>query len=106
MVHHISLLETRPNITAEMLEQLMVEMRIRLLKVPDVNNLKVGKRIDGSDHSFQLFYAFDVENMDKLKLFKQSAIFAQFSRQILDPYVVRSWQMDYEMEPGKDTKYS
>ncbi len=106
MVHHINLLETRPNVTAEMLEQLMVEIRIRLLKVSDVNNLKVGKRIEGTETPFQLFYAFDVENMDKLKLFKESAIFAQFSRQILDPYVVRSWQMDYEMEPGKDTRYS
>jgi hypothetical protein len=106
MVHHIHFLETRPNITAEMLEQLMVEIRIRLLKVSDVNNLKVGKRIEGSENSFQLFYAFDIENLDKLKLFKESAVYAQFSRQILDPYVVRSWQMDYEMEPGKDTRYS
>ncbi|MDW8349898.1 MAG: hypothetical protein RML49_06525 [Verrucomicrobiae bacterium] len=89
-----------------MIEKLMVELRIRLLKVSDVNNLKVGKRIDGSDNNFQLFYAFDVENMDKLRLFKESAVYAQFTRQILDPYVIRSWQMNFEMEPGKDTRYS
>lgn len=84
----------------------MVETRIRLLKLPEVSNLHVGKRIHLKDNPYAVFYAFDVENSEKLNFIQESAIFVQFERQVIEPHVQESKIMNYEMEPGKDVAYS
>ena len=58
MVHHICLLQTKPEVTPEKLEELMVETRIRLLKNPEVTSLRVGKRIDTEGNMYSFFYSF------------------------------------------------
>ncbi|MDE1170013.1 MAG: hypothetical protein PW734_02205 [Verrucomicrobium sp.] len=105
MVHHLSLLHTKPGVDGPGLESMMVETRIRLLKIPEITNLHVGKRID-KENPATLFFSFDVDNMEKLRLVKDSAIFIQFQRQVLEPNVDRADGRDYEMEPGKDVTYS
>lgn len=106
MIHHLCLLETKNNVSGEKLENLMVETRIRLLKIPEVNNLRVGKRIDTVNNSYTYFYSFDCDNMDKLTSLQDSAVFTQFQKQILDAFTERYLTLNYEMEPGKDVKYS
>ena len=88
------------------IEWIMVETRIRLLKLPEVSNLRVGKRIDQEENPYAVFYAFDVESMEKLHFVQDSAIFIQFERQVMEPYVMVNEVFDYEMEPGKDIAYS
>ncbi len=106
MIHHICLLEAKPTVAGEKLETLMVETRIRLLKIPEVNNLRVGKRIDVATNPHTFFFSFDCDNMDKLASMQDSAIFTQFQKQILDAYTISYMMINYEMEPGKDIKYS
>ncbi len=84
----------------------MVETRIRLLKLPEVSNLRVGKRIETQLNRYEVFYAFDVESMEKLRFVQDSAIYIQFQRQVAEPSVIESRVMNYEMEPGKDVTYS
>ena len=84
----------------------MVEIRIRLLKIPEVNNLRVGKRVDTTNNPHTFFFSFDVDNMDKLAYIQENAVYIQFERQILGPFVAATKAMDYEMEPGKDVRYS
>ncbi len=84
----------------------MVETRIRLLKIPEINNLRVGKRIDIKSNPYTYFFSMDVENLDKLRYAQESAIFTQFQKQILEPYVTKIATYQYEMEPGKDVRYS
>ncbi len=84
----------------------MVETRIRLLKLPEVSNLRVGKRIDVQHNPYAVFFAFDVENTEKLRFVQDSAIFIQFLRQVAEPLVAESTVLNYEMEPGKDITYS
>lgn len=84
----------------------MVETRIRLLKIPEINNLRVGKRIDTVNNPYKMFFNFDVENMDKLNYALESAVFVQYQRQVLEPNVSKTYIYNYEMEPGKDVKYS
>lgn len=84
----------------------MVETRIRLLKISEVANLRVGKRIDTNDNPFTYFFSFDAENMDKLAFVHDNAVYTQFEKQILGPFVASSKIYDYEMEPGKDVRYS
>lgn len=106
MVHTISLLEVKSSVTPEQLETIMVETRIRLLKIPEINNLRVGKRIDVKNNPFSLFYSMDVDNLDKLKFAQDSAIFTQFQKQIIEPFIGKITTFQYEMEPGKDVRYS
>ena len=44
------LLTTKPEVIPSKLEEIMVETRIRLLKIPEVNNLRVGKRVDTTNN--------------------------------------------------------
>ncbi|MEM1058269.1 MAG: Dabb family protein [Verrucomicrobiota bacterium] len=106
MVHHVCLLETNPDVSDEKLEEIMVQTRIRLLKIlPELSNLRVGKRIDPAN-SYTYFFSFDVESMDKLEQTKASAVYTQYQKQIIDAYANRISELDYEMEPGKDIRYS
>ncbi len=106
MVHHLMLLTTKPEVIPTKLEEIIVETRIRLLKIPEVNNLRVGKRIDTTNNPYTWFFSFDVENMDKLAYIQENAIYGQFEKQILGPFMSASKVLDYEMEPGKDVRYS
>ena len=106
MVHHIVLLTTKPEVIPSKLEEIMVETRIRLLKIPEVNNLRVGKRIDTTNNPHTCFFSFDVENMDKLAFVMENAVYVQFEKQILGAFVANFTSFDYEMEPGKDVRYS
>ena len=106
MVHHIVLLTTKPEVIPTKIEDIMVETRIRLLKIPEVNNLRVGKRIDTANNPHTCFFSFDVENMDKLTFILENAVYVQFEKQILGPFVTTVKVIDYEMEPGKDVRYS
>jgi hypothetical protein len=105
MIHHLTLLQTKPEVDGQRIESMMVETRIRLLKIPELANLRVGKRISG-DNPFTLFYSYDVENLEKLRTVRESAIHLQFQRQVLEPNVAHADSRDYEMEPGKDVTYS
>lgn len=106
MIHHICLMEAKPSVAPEKLESLMVETRIRLLKIPEVNNLRVGKRVDTIHNPHTFFFSFDCDNMDKLQILQESAIYTQFQKQILDAFTDTYLMFNYEMEPGKDVKYS
>lgn len=106
MIHHLVLLTAKPEVTPSKIEDIMVETRIRLLKIAEVNNLRVGKRVDTTHNPHTYFFSFDVENMDKLAYVMESAVYVQFEKQILGAFIADSKSLDYEMEPGKDVRYS
>src|SRR3984957_5438892 len=106
MIHHVVFLTTKPEVISTKLEEIMVETRIRLLKIPEVNNLRVGKRVDTTNNPHTYFFSFDIENMDKLAYVQENAVYIQFDRQILGPFVASTKVFNYEMEPGKDVRYS
>jgi hypothetical protein len=106
MIHHLVLLTTKPDVPPAKLDDIIVETRIRLLKISEVNNLRVGKRVDTTHNPHTYFFSFDVENMDKLAYVMENAVYVQFEKQILGQFVADSKSLDYEMEPGKDVRYS
>ena len=106
MIHHLVLLTAKPEVVPAKLESIMVETRIRLLKITEVNNLRVGKRVDTTANPHTFFFSFDVENMDKLAYVMENAVYVQFEKQILGQFVADFKSLDYEMEPGKDVRYS
>jgi hypothetical protein len=105
MIHHIVLVKIKSDTPSEKVEEMMVESRIRLLKIPEILNLQCGKKTDGQNQ-YDFFFSIDVENTSKLKIVESSAIFLQFKQQVLDPNIQELSTLDYETEPGKDVTFS
>jgi hypothetical protein len=48
MVHHVVLYKLKPEVTPARVEEMMMNSRMQLLKIPEVLSIKCGKRIDSS----------------------------------------------------------
>jgi len=105
MVHHIVLFKLKPETTDAKVEEMMMNTRIQLLKIPEVMSVKCGKRIDPSCE-WPFFYALDFESMDKLAIYLEDPIYLKFAEEILKPNLVEKLVLDYEMDPNKDVRYS
>ena len=105
MVHQVILAKLKPDLSGDTVEKVMVEARIRLLKIPEIRNLSCGKKIDPkSAHDF--FIAMDFENLSKMRVAADSPIYHQFVSQIIEPNVLKQTSFEFETEPGKDVRYS
>ncbi|QSR89024.1 hypothetical protein [Methylacidiphilum caldifontis] len=102
MIHHLCLLTSQKISSSEQIDNLMIETRLRLLKIPEVMNLRVGKSIQ-PNNSYFFFFSFDVDSLEKLELIKQSAYYYQFEKQILSPLSATKTEYNFEMEPKKET---
>jgi hypothetical protein len=105
MVHHIVLFKLKPEVTTEKLEEIMMNTRIQLLKIPEVLSIKCGKRIDPSNE-WPFFLAVDFESTDKLAVYRDDPIHMKYVEEVLKPNTSERLALDYEMEPGKDVRFS
>ncbi|MEM9399203.1 MAG: hypothetical protein AAF984_03265 [Verrucomicrobiota bacterium] len=106
MVLHLKLIKQKGEDQDAAAERLMIEARIRLLKIPEVVNLFCGKRIDEATDLGEFFLAMEFENMAKKDIALNSPIYVTFSHQVLDKVTAKITEMNFEMEPGKDVRYS
>lgn len=106
MVHQVILAKLKPDLSEDTVEKVMVEARIRLLKIPEIRNLSCGKKIDAKNNPHDFFIAMDFENLSKMRVAADSPIYHQFITQIIEPYVLKQTSYEFEMEPGKDIRYS
>ena len=83
----------------------MMNTRMQLLKIPEVLNIKCGKKID-PECEWPFFLAADFESMDKLALYLEDPIHIKYVEETIKPNTSAVLKLDYEMEPGKDVKYS
>ena len=70
MVHHIVLYRLKPEVTPARVEEMMMNARMQLLKIPEVLSIKCGKRID-PEIDWPFFIAIDFESMDKYSMFSR-----------------------------------
>ena len=105
MVHHIVLFKLKPDTTNEKIEEMMMNTRMQLLKIPEVMSVKCGKRIDLTSE-WPFFIALDFESMDKLAIYRDDSIYLKFVEEILKPNIVEKMVLDYEMDPNRDVRYS
>ncbi|MEM6820504.1 MAG: hypothetical protein AAF558_01000 [Verrucomicrobiota bacterium] len=106
MVHEINLFQIKNTCPPETAETLMVETRIRLLKIPEVMNLSCGKVINSKSNPYHFFVAMEFENLAKRDLAHDNAIFVKYEVQVIKPNVSKTQMLQFEMEPGKDVAYS
>ena len=105
MVHHVVLYKLKPEVTPARVEEMMMNARMQLLKIPEVLSIKCGKRID-PELDWPFFIAIDFESMDKYGIFREDSIFVKFNEEIIKPNTEDSLALDFEMDPGKDVQFS
>jgi hypothetical protein len=105
MVHHVVLYKLKPEVTPARVEAMMMNTRMQLLKIPEVLNIKCGKRID-PELPWPFFIAIDFESMDKYAIFREDPIFVKFMEEVIKPNTEDSLDLDFEMDPGKDVRFS
>jgi hypothetical protein len=105
MVHHITLFKLKPEVTPEKLEQMMMTTRMSLLKIPEILAVKCGKAIDPKNQ-WPFFISLEFESMEKLAMTQDDAIYMKFVADVIKANTAERLTMNYEMEPGKNVKYS
>lgn len=105
MIHHIVLFKLKPEVTDEKVEEMMMNTRMQLLKIPDVLSVKCGKRVD-PENDWQFFLSVDVDSLDKLAVYRDDPIHIKFVEEVIKPNTTERLALDYEMDPGKDIQFS
>src|SRR3954454_56552 len=105
MVHHIDLFKLKPEVTPARVEEMMMNTRMMLLKIPEVLSIKCGKRIS-PDLQWPFFIAIDFESMDRFGIFREDPIQVKFMEDVIKPNTSDSLILDFEMDPGKDVRFS
>ena len=105
MVHHIVLYKLKPEVTPARIEEMMMNTRMQLLKIPEVLSIKCGKRIS-PDVQWPFFIAIDFESMDRFEIFREDPIQMKFMEDVIKPNTADSLVLDFEMDPGKDVRFS
>ena len=105
MVHHIVLYKLNSDVTPAGVEAMMMNARMQLLKIPEVLSIKCGKRID-PELDWPFFIAIDFESMDKYAIFREDPIYVKFMEEVIKPNTEDSLVLDFEMDPGKDVRFS
>jgi len=108
MIHHLKLIQLKGGLPPQRVEEVMVESRIRLLKIQDVLSLACGKKIPLKEQeSFHdLFLALEFENILKRTSAFDHPLYHQFEAQILKPNAAKIEVLEFEMDPGKDVRFS
>ena len=108
MIHHLKLIHLKEGLPSHRVEEMMVESRIRILKIQDVLSLACGKRIpgNGTDSEHDLFLALEFENGLKRTAAFDHPLYHQFETQVLKPNAQKIEVLEFEMDPGKDVRFS
>jgi hypothetical protein len=105
MVHHVVLFKLKPEVTPARIEEMMMNTRMQLLKIPEVLSIKCGKRIK-PEMPWPFFYAIDFESMDKFDIFCEDPIYVKFVEEVIKPNSADKLELYFEMDPGKDVQFS
>ncbi|HEV2095570.1 MAG TPA: Dabb family protein [Chthoniobacterales bacterium] len=105
MVHHIILCKLKPEVTPARIEEMMMNTRMQLLKIPEVLSIKCGKRIH-PEMPWPFFIAIDFDSTDKHEIYREDSIYVKFVEEVIKPNVAESLELDFEGDPGKDVRFS
>lgn len=105
MVHHVALYKLHPEVSQETLEEMVRRTKSLLLKIPEALQVRSGKRIDPRSE-FPFFVAIDFENRAKQAMFRDDPVYFKFLEEVIRPHTSAELLLDYEMEPGRNVKYS
>lgn len=105
MVYQVTLFKLKSDVTPAKLEEMMMTTRMSLLKIPEILSVKCGKNIEPKSE-WPFFVSLDFESMEKLSMTEEDAIYIKFLSDVVRPNTAERLTLHYEMEPGKNVKYS
>jgi Stress responsive A/B Barrel Domain len=105
MVHHVALYKLRPEVTPEIVEEMIRRTRSLLLKIPEVLSVRSGKKIDASA-DWPFFVSLDFESRQKQNMFRDDPVYLKFLEEVVRANTTESLLLDYETDPGRNVKYS
>jgi len=105
MVYHIVLFKLKEDIPPTVLDDMMMQTRTQLLKIPEVLSLKCGKHIDPASE-WHFFLAIDFDSMEKLAVYRVHPVHIKYVENVIKPLTLDHKIVDFEMEPHKNVKYS
>ena len=105
MVHYIALYKLRADVSDDQLEEMIRATRSQLLKIQEVLHIASGKKIN-RDGEWPFFVSIDFESLDKMTMCQEDPIYIKFKEEVIRPYTRDALELQYETDPGKDTKYS
>ena len=105
MVLQLSLFKLRPEVAPDQVDSLMRRARSLLLRIPQVLSVRAGKKIEPfCDWPF--FLAVEFESRDKQAIGLDDPHWLKFVHDVIGPHVGEELTLSYELEPGRDIRYS
>lgn len=83
----------------------MRQTRSRLLRIPECLTVQCGKGIEPYN-AWAFFFAVDYETRDKLRLAQGKPAYGKFLREVIVSRAAEQLSLTYELDPGKNVKYS
>ena len=105
MIYHLVLCQVGEHVGDDGLEELVRTARSQLLKIPEARHVHSGHYL-GDDPRWEFFYAVETESLDKLAILQDDPVYFKFTEQVIKPNTTSVLELNYELEPGKDPKYS
>ena len=105
MIHFVVLCKLNSDIEDETVEEMARAAQSQLLKIPEVVGVRAGRGID-ERAEWPFYYAVDLDSLQKLELFLDDAIQLRFVEKYVKPNTWSQLELRYELEPGKDIRYS
>lgn len=105
MIHHVVFFQLKAEADAEVVEMLVRTSRSLLLKIPEVLNIRSGRNIDPGS-PWPLFLALEVDSLDKLRIVQDNPYHLVFVEKFVKPHAKAQFEMDFELDPSKNLKYS
>lgn len=105
MIYYVAFYKLKPEVDQETLESMLRRTRTLLLKIPETLAVRSGRNLE-PDAEWPFFYTIECESKLKLKMLQSDAHYLKFQETVIKPYTIRRLTNTYELEPGKDLKYS
>jgi len=105
MIEHIVLFKLRPEVDGKMVDWMLRETRMRLLKIPAVRGLRCGYRLDPA-LEWPFFLLVELETAEKLDVYLNDPAHRRFVDEIIRPNTSDRLVLDFRSDSGNDPLFS
>jgi hypothetical protein len=105
MIQHVVYYQTKPEVDAAGIEELVRCSRSLLLRIPEVLTVRSGRNLDKTSQ-WSFFVSIEVNSLDKLRIAQDDPFFIKLEEKHIKPATLASFALNFELDPSKDMKYS
>lgn len=105
MIHHIVFFQLWSDEDTATLEDLVRTSRSMLLKIPEVLSVRSGRNLDPKSE-WQFFFSIEVDSLEKLKIALDDPFHLKLMERSIKPKTRSHFELNFELDPSKNLKYS